>query len=494
MRDKITSLHSTFSVNGEISDDDTRFLNITIDVLHTGENLNESFFDKDVVDECVDSIKNTPVLGFIKYDRIAQESDFKGHEHIVTKTKNGVEEKYLGSAYGVIPETCNPRWVTKMCSDGQEREFLQVDALLWEKFADSTDIVTRDYEKAQSMELEVSSVEGYEDDDGVFHFEKFRFDGCCMLGEGVVPAMVDANVKLKDIQFSMDDFAKEIQGELNDKFTTFTKLVSDKTKQGGVENMPNTDTDFAQTVLSQFNDISAMVREYATMKNYWGEDVPRFSAVDIQEDEVIAVDMQDNYHYVGFKFTVNGDKPEIDFDSMTRKKISYSDYEDGAPAVEGAFDFGKYIADFEEAASAKIEAVKADFDAVTEEKAKFEADYKAAKEELDEIKPKYDEFVAADEERKAAELEAQKDAKFAEYEDALSENAEFESLKERKNEMSVDDIEKECAVLYVRASRAKNNFNKQNTNIATAGVIEDGDDVIDGYVHTKKYGNIRIGR
>ena len=46
MINKTTSLHSTFSVNGEVSNDDTRFLNITIDVLHTGENLNGSIFTK----------------------------------------------------------------------------------------------------------------------------------------------------------------------------------------------------------------------------------------------------------------------------------------------------------------------------------------------------------------------------------------------------------------------------------------------------------------
>lgn len=250
MDNKFNSLHSTFSVNGEISDDDTRFLNITIDVLHTGENLNKSFFSKEVVDDCIDSIKNTPVLGFIKYDKFAQEADFKGHEYVLTRTENGIEDKYVGSAYGVIPESCNPRWFTKMCSDGVEREFLQVDALLWEKFSDSTDIVERDGEKAQSMELAVSSVEGDEDEDGIFHFEKFKFDGCCMLGDSVEPAMVDANVKVKDVQFTSDDFVKEIQSELNEKFTKFTKLVKDKDEQGGVRNMPNPDTDLHRLYFS----------------------------------------------------------------------------------------------------------------------------------------------------------------------------------------------------------------------------------------------------
>ena len=177
---KTASLHSRFSVNGEISNDDTRFMSITIDLMHTGENLNGSYFSKEVVNDCIDSIKNTPVLGFIKRDKYTGENDFLGHEHKLVRTENGVEEVYLGSCYGVVPESCNPRWFTKLCDDGQEREFLQVDALLWEKFSDATSILKRDGEKSESMELEVSSVDGYEDDDGIFHFTKFRFDGACL--------------------------------------------------------------------------------------------------------------------------------------------------------------------------------------------------------------------------------------------------------------------------------------------------------------------------
>lgn len=495
MDKKTASLLSTFSVNGEVSNDDTRFLNITIDVLHTGENLNGSVFTKEVVDSCIDSIKNTPVLGYVKYDRLTGKKDFKGHEHVLTRTENGVEEKYIGSAYGVIPEACNPRWITKMCSDGEEREFLQVDALLWEKFSDSTDIVNRDGEKSESMELEVSSVEGYEDEDGLFHFEKFRFDGCCMLGENVEPAMTDANIRLSEVQFSMGDLAKEVQSELNDKFTIFTNLVNDMSKQGGVSNMAKTDTDFTQTMLSQFGDISELVSSYATTTNFWGDEVPRFYVADVQDDEVIAVDRQDNYHYVGFKFSVNGDKPEIAFDSMKRKKLTYSDYEDGASTPDGAFDFGAYIADFEKVAGDKIADAEAKVVSEVDAKAQIESEYSAVKAELDDIKPKYEEFAAAEEQRKADELSAQKDAKFAEYEDVLSDNEEFASLKAKKDDMSVDDIEKECAVLYVRASRSKSNFSKQGATAATAGVIdEDDDDDSANCWNSAKYGRIRVNR
>lgn len=496
MNKRLSSLHSTFSINGEISNDNTRFLNITIDVMHTGLNLNGSYFDKDVVDSCIDSIKNTPVLGFIKYNKADDSIDFQGHEHILTKTENGIEEKYIGRAYGVIPESCNPRWITKMCSDGNEREFLQVDALLWEKFSDATSILYRDTEKAQSMELEILSVDGYEDENEVFHFTKFEFDGCCILGEGIEPAMIDANVAIKEVQFTMTDFVKNLQNELNDKFTTFTKMVNEKSNQGGIGIMPN--TDFAQTVMEQFSDISTMVSQHEVMVDRWGDAVPRFYLLDIQDNEVIVVDRKDNYRYFGFPFTVNGDKAEIDFANGNRKKVRYENYEDGVAVPEGGFDFGKHIAEMEEAAFTKVndaneKVTTAEADKATAEadKATAETNYSQIKADYDDIKPKYDAYVQADEQRQAAELDAQKDAKFAEYEDALAENADFTALKERKGELSVDDIEKECAVLYVKANRTKTNFSKTGST-AVVGVMDDGD-VTDGFIQTK-YGNIPVRR
>ena len=500
---KNVSLPVTFSVKNEVSDNDTRFLSVTIDVMHTGVNLNNSNFTKEVVDQCIDTIKNTPVLGFIKYDKVSQEDDFKGHEYILTKTENGIEERYIGSCYGVIPETCNPHWYTKMCEDGVEREFLQVDALLWTKFDKAVGIMQRDSEKAQSMELEISSIEGYEDENGIYNFTKFKFDGCCLLGDDCQPAMVSANAKIKEVNFTMSDFIKNLQGEFNDKFTKFTALVNENSNQGGVENMPN--TDFTQTLLGMFEDISNLVKEYEVSTDRWGDPVPRYYLADIQENEVIVVDRHNNYNYFGFSFTVNGDKPEIDFSNGVRKKLQYTNYEEGEVIEDKGFNFGKHIEDMESVAfskfeevNGKVEEINSKFEESEQAKAEVEAnytqvkaDYEEVKANFDEMKPKYDEYVAAEEKRQAEELDAQKDAKFAEYADDLVENADFEALKERKDELSVDDIEKECAVLFAKAVRGKKNFTANDNKGLTVGIM--GDVTDDGYVATK-YGNICVGK
>lgn len=174
---------------------------------------------------------------------------------------------------------------------------------------------------------------------------------------------------------------------------------------------------------------------------------------------------------------MDGDKPVLDFACGTRKKVRYENYEDGAMAPAGAFDFGEHISSIEKGAREKVDEA--------------EANYSHVKEELDEIKPRYDEYVAAEEKRQADELNAAKDAKIAEYEDSLGENADFAAIKDKRDELSVDEIEKECAVLYVKTMRAaKTNFSRSNSSPAVS-IIEDGDDDDrDGYVNTK-YGFVK---
>lgn len=511
MKNKNISLPISFSVNDEISDKNNRFINVTIDVLHTGLNYNGSIFNKEVVDENIDTIKNTPILGFITevpYD----DKDFKGHEYVITKDENGIKRKYIGEAFGMIPESCNPRWITKITDSGTEREYLQVDGILWSKFQDAANIMLNDIEKPQSMELYPYDIDGYENEDGDFVFSHFSFDGCCILGSKVEPAMEDAKIEV--VNFTMSDFIKNIQSELINKYSAFTKLVNDtpftkstdmvnENNKGGIGTMENTDF---STVLQMFDDISATIAQHEMIEDRWGDKYPRYYAVDIQENEVIVVDRMNNYNYFGFSFTMNGDSVEIDFESGKRKKISYEDYVDGDSTIEGGFDFGKHISEIEDTAFAKVEDANTKASEAEEKISEYEvkvSEFETAKNEIEEkynqinaefeeMKPKYEDYVKAEQARIDAELDAQKDAEFAKYETILSDDVHFTALKEKKAEMTVKEIEAECSILYTRKNLANANFSKSNEGTMTAGLINGGEK--DGFVMSTRYGNIPVRR
>ena len=492
----------TFEKVEDIESADGRFTKVRIWLMHLGENFNGSIFEKDVVDKAISTLEYIPIVAFIEDNKLG-EKDCSNHRYIITKDEKGVRRKYMGNAYGVImsSEDNNAHYEERLCDDGETRTFLVVDGLIWNMFEDSSEIINRDLIKNQSMELwdDGVSIEGYEDEDGLFHFTKFSFRAACILGDDYEPAMINSTV---EVQFTMSDFVKNIQSELNDKFIAFTKMVNEKTNQGGIETMEK--TDFAQTLLSQFEDISAMVRQHETFVDRWGYECSRYYAVDIQENEVIVVDAKDNYNYFGLSFTMNGDKAEIDFESAKRKKLRYEDYEEGS-SVEGAFDFGKHISEIEETAFTKVEEANAKASEAEGKISEYEAkvsEFEAAKNEIEEkfnqinaefeeMKPKYENYVRDEQARIEAELDAQKDAEFAKYETILADDANFVALKEKKADMTVKEIEAECSILYTRKNLANANFSKSSDAVMTAGLVDTGDK--NGFVDTK-YGLIPVGR
>lgn len=454
------NLPVSFTINSCTETEDSRFLAITIDVLHTGLNFNGSIFDKEVVDANAESIKNTPVLGYIALNPDG-ELDFQGHEYKTVKDGNGKDYVYAGSAYGVIPESCNYRWIEKVCSDGICREFFQVDALLWTKFDDAVTIFERDGGKPQSMELELSSITGEENDDGTFTFTGFNFEGCCLLSstdESIQPAMIDSEAIAK---FTVQSIAQEIKDKLHEYTISVEQTSETQTIKEG-ETMPK--ANFTLNLMEQIDEIRAVLGE-KKYRDSWGYECSQYCFVDVQGDEVIVMDRADHYRIYGMKMSMDGDKISIDFATATRKKTTYTDFE------EGVEDSAPFV--FEQAVSDVATYMNSQIDIANEEKATAEANYTAAKNELDEMKPKYDAYVVAEQQREAAAIEAAKDAEFRKFDQHLADSADYTALKKDRDKYTLEDIQSQCAIMFTQKNLNANFGRKvKETSAPVADVFQ----------------------
>lgn len=210
--------------------------------MHTGQNLNGSFFSKEVVEKAIPTLANTPILSFIE-DNAQGDKDFSDHRMALKRSEDGdYSFKYLGSAVGVIPETNNAHWEMRVTDSGEEKEYLVVDALMWTKWDDPTDIMTAKGTTAQSMEL-ADDYTGFYDENNIFRFDTFKFWGACLLGEGVQPAMQNSTAEL---QFT--ESAKATQKTIENKLEEFYTLFS---QQGGIqmaEEVKETEQEFEATI------------------------------------------------------------------------------------------------------------------------------------------------------------------------------------------------------------------------------------------------------
>lgn len=225
----------SFIKKGEYESSDFRFIDVSIDVMHTGANLNKTSFTKDAINKAVPTIRNTPILGYVVDELDEEDKDFKGHEHELRITNKDVKYVYAGQAYGVIPESCNPRWIVKDDGTGIEREYLRVDGLIWTKFSDPVDIFTRDGTKNHSVELTDMAC-GPADKNGNVPVESFKFDGCCILSTtdpSIKPAMtgscVTANFSVEDITAQIRDRLYEYQA-IQQNYTAQNDNPSDEEK------------------------------------------------------------------------------------------------------------------------------------------------------------------------------------------------------------------------------------------------------------------------
>jgi hypothetical protein len=173
--------------------------------MHDKVNLNKSNFEFEVIDSEVskESIKNIPILGYIKKIDGSDTKDFSGHEMEITFKDGDIKIVYLERPIGVVPETNNYEYVEK---DG--KKYVKVIGYLWKDYMnDGYEILQENPNKSVSMEIVVDAYEVKKD--GIVDIKAYRYTGITVLGDNVNPAMQGANLQVIG-QFSDNQkFSKE---------------------------------------------------------------------------------------------------------------------------------------------------------------------------------------------------------------------------------------------------------------------------------------------
>jgi hypothetical protein len=541
----------SFIKKGEYESSDFRFIDVSIDVMHTGANLNKTSFTKDAINKAVPTIRNTPILGYVVDELDEEDKDFKGHEHELRITNKDVKYVYAGQAYGVIPESCNPRWIVKDDGTGIEREYLRVDGLIWTKFSDPVDIFTRDGTKNHSVELTDMAC-GPADKNGNVPVGSFKFDGCCIMSTtdpSIKPAMtgscVTANFSVEDITAQIRDRLYEYQA-IQQNYTAQNDNPSDEEKgdttpmneneknpamtenavaEGAVEN-PEIETPAAE------NTATKTESEAAPAENAAPEEGAKNATTEVPAENTAPAEEREPVASSEFTLTTEQLLNEISGALGAYKIPSSWDPENMVPRywmndVQGdeviVIDCTTYnlmgipysmngdnvVLDVENAKRKKVTfedwdegevlpGMSAAFTEITNTVAEMNAkisdltkEFTEASETIAEMKPKLEAYEKAEADAKAAEMEAKRNALFATFDEKLGADAEYIALKENK-EISYSDLETKCYALVGRKSAEFSYVpNKNNKGTVRFGVggTQNGSDVAYGGLIEHYLGN-----
>lgn len=534
----------SFNKKNEYESSDFRFIEVSIDVMHTGSNLNKTSFTKNVISKAVPTICNTPILGYVVDELDDEDKDFKGHEHELRITNTDVKYVYAGHAYGVIPETCNPRWVIKDDGTGTEREYLRVDGLIWTKFNDPVDIFTRDGTKNHSVELTDMSC-GPADKNGDVPVESFKFDGCCILSTTdpkIQPAMtgscITANFSVEDVTTQIRERLYEYQA-LQQNYTAQNENPSDKEKgdtkpmneneknttvtenavaEGAVEN-PKIETPAAENIATETGS------EAAPAENAASEEGAENATTEASAENTAPAEEGEPAASSEFTLTVNQLRDEIynallkvqvpsrwDNDCMI-PKYWLTDIQDSEVIVT---DSGTYqlmgipysmngdnvVLEYKNIKRKKVIYEDWDngdvmpglvtmFSALTDKLVELSDSFTKAANEVSEIKPKLEAYQQAEAEAIAAADKAKRDELFSVMDEKLGANAEYAALKENK-EISYADLETKCYALVGRQTAEFSyvpNKNNQGTVRFGVGGTQNGSEAVYGGLMERYLGN-----
>lgn len=541
----------SFIKKGEYESSDFRFIDVSIDVMHTGANLNKTSFTKDAINKAVPTICNTPILGYVVDELDEEDKDFKGHEHELRITNKDVKYVYAGQAYGVIPESCNPRWIVKDDGTGIEREYLRVDGLIWTKFSDPVDIFIRDGTKNHSVELTDMAC-GPADKNGNVPVGSFKFDGCCILSTtdpSVKPAMtgscVTANFSVEDITAQIRDRLYEYQA-IQQNYTAQNDNPSDEEKgdttpmneneKNSVATAENTAAENHETATPPAENTVQEPETQTTEKSVPAEGEDKTPAAEntvANKDEGEAAPTENTAPTAEgepaasseFTLTANQLRDEVynalleiqvpsrwDHECMI-PKYWLTDIQDNEVIVT---DSGTYqlmgipysmngdnvVLEYENIKRKKVVYEDWDngdvmpglitmFSTLTDKLVELSDSYTKAANEVSEIKPKLEAYQQAEADAKAAEMEAKRNALFATFDEKLGADAEYIALKENK-EISYSDLETKCYALVGRKSAEFSYVpNKNNKGTVRFGVggTQNGSDVAYGGLIEHYLGN-----
>jgi hypothetical protein len=340
--------------------------------------------------------------------------------------------------------------------------------------------------------------------DGVYIIDDFYFTAFTLLGSKVTPCFESSGLQTystdefkaqftqmmeefkqyfaqhqsSDNGVKIDEFAKKEDKQLNEKLELLktygyenadtldfdiNNLSIDelKIKLEELKSNEGKSKDFSLNLMEMVEEIEIALSEKKFV-DAWDYETSQYWFMDLQDNEVIAVDRKDHYRLYGLPISMNEDKIVIDFENCKRKKTKYEDFQDGTDLEN---------LNFENAITNMATHFKEKTDTLITEKSTLDSTYTALKTDYDSIKPKYDSYVKSEQDSINAQIKADKDAVFTRFEKDLGEIEEFKKLKEKSNDFDAETLTKECLFILDKKN-VTTKFTKENKSVKLPVVNE----------------------
>ena len=225
-----------------------------VKAFHDLGNLNKSYIDTDVLKTKMYSINNRPILADII--EVEDEDgnivkDFNGHSMHINEDEDKIE--YIEFPVGHF---INPENIELSYDEEHDRNFVYCDAVIYEEYTDTCDILRRRGGTDVSVELAIRDL-AFDCKEKVLKLNDFYVQGCTLLGEHVRPGMQGSKLSLKDFAESNNSIFSDMTEEEHSKL---------------IETLEKLNTTLSSISNFNIDDASASTKDYGKEENNNVED------------------------------------------------------------------------------------------------------------------------------------------------------------------------------------------------------------------------------
>ena len=416
-------------------------------------NRNGTYITDEFAEKLLSTIAYAPVKGIFEYD------DYTDHG----------TRRSEGRIYGIVPENYHLAREAHVDEDGVERTYACVDVIIFTAlYKEANDIVG----KSQSMELYEPSIQYHKqiiDGQQYIVFDDGCFLGLQVLGDEVEPCFEGAAF------FSLRENIEQAISKIQELANTFIKKggkeevkvnfkLSDSDKYEQIFNLLNTNFNEEGNWTITYG-IGEIYDDYALVYNLETKEVFR-AYYQKGEDTVTLGDMKKVY----IIDVTEEEKVTVD----TLRRLNGETYEKVEPVLESAKENFEKISELEDK---KVE-LENSVSTLNTEKSALEEKFNLSQGENETLK---NEIEALKSYKLGIEKE-QKESVLSEYENQLSDEI-LNSYKEKINEYSVIDLDKELAYELKKANISAFTKQPEQKFVQKDGIVKTGlDEILKQYV------------
>lgn len=446
--DKQNLAKFSLSVYGNVSAYNEVLSRARCRIFYKYENRNGTYITDEFAEKLISTLPYVPVKGI--YDSI--EEDFTDHGR----------ERYEGRIYGIVPENPNFAWEKHLDEDGVEREYACADVFLFTGIykKEALNII----QKSQSMELYVDSIEGewrFINGKRYFVFTEGCFLGLQTLGDKYEPCFEGA--AFYSLYESVQNLVNEIE-----KFELNIKQNIGGESQMEFKLSDNQKYNMIWTLLNpNFNDegnweldyvICDVYDQYAVIFNTREGGYER--AYYIKNDETDSLEITERE--AAYIIDVNEEEKRA---LEVLHSINGDTYEKVDEAMNTLTEENSSLKEEKETFSQKIEEQTTQISTLEQEKVDMQSEldevkenYSAAQSNIESLTEQNQELEAF----KADVLLKEKESVIDHYSALLNDEV-IDSFKEKINDMTRDELDKELAYTLVQSNPTLFSSNEEPT-------------------------------